>query len=262
MSGYVDIHAHVLPGIDDGPENVDQSLAMPRAAANSGIQTIAATPHLRRDFPDVRVEELAHRCQTLREAVEQREIPVRIVSGAEMSLSWALDASDDELALASYEQRGTDLLLETPTTNSPTIESVVAHLQAKGYRVTLAHPECAPAFQRDLDRLRRLVGRGVLLAVNSDSLLSSRALRTGRFARHLFTEGLAHALVSDGHRAERWLPVTVLQSAVQAATVLVGHERAGWLVQQAPGAIIAGQDLPVAPPIRAWHRQRWWFGRR
>lgn len=259
MNGLVDIHAHVLPGIDDGPDDLDQSLAMVGAAADAGTDTIAATPHLRADFPDVHVEELADRCQALREAVEERGIPIRIVPGAEVSLAWAIDASDEQLALASYGQRGSDLLVETPTVNAAAIEAAIAHLQGKGYRVTLAHPERGLAFQRDPDRLRPLVERGLLLAVNAESLLAPRGSPPRRAARRMCVDGLAHALVSDGHRAAQWRPVTVLEDGVEAASVLIGEERALWMAREAPSAILEGTQLSVAPVLQR-RKRSWLFG--
>lgn len=101
ISGYVDIHAHVLPGIDDGPPGLEQSLAMARAAVDSGTTTIAATPHLHPDFPGVRLQEIAGRCTRLRDALRDESISIEVVSGAEASLVWALDASDDDLVLAA-----------------------------------------------------------------------------------------------------------------------------------------------------------------
>src|SRR5581483_9388963 len=110
VGGYVDIHAHVLPGIDDGPSDLAEAIAMARAAADSGITTIAATPHLHPGFPDVHIHEIAERCQELREAIDREQIQLNVVSGAEVSLMWAFDASDEDLRLASYGQRGTALL--------------------------------------------------------------------------------------------------------------------------------------------------------
>ena len=149
VAGYVDLHAHVLPGIDDGPSDADGALAMLRAAATAGIGTIAVTPHLRSDFPDVRVTELGRRAQELREAGEMAGIPIHIVSGAEVSLVWALEASDEQLALATYDQGGTDLLVETPNLNVVGLDSLLYRLRTKGLRVTLAHPERSVPFQRD-----------------------------------------------------------------------------------------------------------------
>lgn len=258
MSGYVDIHAHVLPGIDDGPSEIEESLAMARAAVESGITTIAVTPHLHPGFPDVQVHELADRCQELREAIERAKIPLRVVSGAEVSLTWALDAGDEELRLASYGQRGTDLLIETPASNVIGLDRFLYELRAHGYRITLAHPERARGFSEHESALRNLVEQGVLLQINAESLLGP-STRGGlrRFARHLCSEGLMHVLASDGHRASRWRPVTVFGRGVEAVWELVGEERAQWLAVSAPQAVIEGAELPPAPPITA-QRRSWW----
>ncbi|MGP0034273.1 MAG: CpsB/CapC family capsule biosynthesis tyrosine phosphatase [Solirubrobacteraceae bacterium] len=248
---YVDLHAHVLPGIDDGPADMDGALAMLHAAAAAGIGTIAVTPHLRSDFPDVRVTELAPRAQQLREAGEMAGIDIRIISGAEVSLLWALEASDEQLALATYDQGGTDLLIETPTFNVIGLESLLYRLRAKGLRVTLAHPERSADFQRDPARLVELVRQGVLLQVNAETLLKGgRRSDAQRLGRYLCLEGLAHALASDGHRASAWRPVTCLADAVGVAATLIGPDRTRWMTQTAPAAIIAGADLPDAPTLR------------
>jgi protein-tyrosine phosphatase len=251
VRGYVDLHAHVLPGIDDGPADTHGSLAMLHAAAAAGIGTIAVTPHLRSDFPDVRVTEIAGRTQQLRQAGEMAGIDIRIVSGAEVSLLWALEASDEQLALATYAQRGIDLLIETPTLSVIGLESLLYRLRAKGLRVTLAHPERSVDFQRHPDRLVELVRQGVLLQVNAETLLKGgRRSDAQRLGRHLCLEGLAHALASDGHRASAWRPVTCLADAVGVAATLVGPDRTHWMTQTAPAAIIAGADLPDPPTPR------------
>jgi protein-tyrosine phosphatase len=257
MSGYVDIHAHVLPGIDDGPDNLEQALAMARAAANSGITTIASTPHLRSDFPNVHVHELADRCEALRRALESEAIPIRVVSAAEVSLIWAAEASDEELALASYDQKGRDLLIETPLMSVVGINRFLYELSAKGYRLTLAHPERSQSFQRDESLLEQLVDQRILLEVNAGSLVGSTGSRgTERFARRLVSQGLANVIASDGHRASAWRPVTRLREGVDAAAELVGRGRAQWMATAVPDAIIEGRELPPAPPVVERHARR------
>jgi protein-tyrosine phosphatase len=261
VSGYVDIHAHVLPGIDDGPDQLEESIEMATAAAASGTGTLAATPHLHSAFPDVHVGELASRCQGLRKALEERAIPIGIVAGAEISVAWLVDATDEDLALASYGQRGTDVLIETPSNNAMILKSVVPHLQKKGYRVTLAHPERALEVQRDHEWLRPMIGEGMLLAIDADSLLGGHGSGPGRAARRLCTDGLAHVITSDGHRASGWRPVTLLDRAHQAAARLVGRERADWMTHDVPRAILEGTALPEVPaPVEPRHKWRL-FGR-
>lgn len=253
-AGIVDIHSHLLPGIDDGPDDLDGALALARAAASSGVCTLAATPHLRADFPAVRADELADRCEAMREAIRREGIVLEIVSGAELSLSWALEAKPEELALASYGQRGRDLLIETPTSVFG-LDDLLFELRLKGFRITLAHPERNPDFQQDPTRLERLVEQEVLLQVNADALVSKRHSPVGALAEGLCLRGFAHILASDGHRASSWRPVTQLAEAVKAASKLVGEARARWMTSTAPAAIVAGTDLPEPPGVK---KQRGW----
>jgi protein-tyrosine phosphatase len=259
-AGLVDIHAHLLPGIDDGPETLAESLAMARAAGDAGIEAVVATPHLRADFPDVHVEELAERCRALREALGREGIVLRVVSGAEVSMEWALEAPEEQLRLASYDQRGTDLLIETPE-NVSLLDRMLVPLTNRGYRVTLAHPERAPAFQRNPERLQDLVAQGALLQVNAASVMGRWRNERGRLALALCRDGLAHALASDGHRARDWRPITDLAAAVEKLSAAVGVERADWLASAAPRAICQGAALPPVPALSEQAGRRGWFGR-
>ena len=145
-------------------------------------------------------------------------------------------------------------MIETPTFNVGSLESLLYQLRSKGLRVTHAHPERDVEFQRDPARLIGLVRQGVLLQLKSESLLSTpRRSDTDRLGRYLCAEGLAHALASDGHRAAGWRPVGCLADVMPAAVALVGAERAYWMMQTAPAAVIAGDELPggAARPGRA-----------
>jgi len=262
MRGFVDIHSHVLPGIDDGPRDLDAALEMARAAAEAGTQILVATPHLRSDFPSVVVDEIPERCRSLSAEVDAAGIiGLRIVSGAETSLVWALEASDEKLAAASYGRRGKDILIETPDDVS-TVEELLYRIRLRGLRITLAHPERSRVFQRDPDKLARLADQGILLQVNADALLAKPGSQTRRLAEYACREGLAQVIASDGHRAAEWRPVSLLAEGVNALTRLVGAPRAEWMARQAPAAIIGGGELPAAPEINAGSRSVWPFRRR
>jgi protein-tyrosine phosphatase len=261
MNGFVDIHAHVLPGIDDGPTDLGEALEMARAAVEAGTTTIAVTPHVRPDlFPDVHIEELADRCDRLRDELKRAEIPLRIVGGAEVSLLWALSADEDALALVTYGQGGRDVLIETPSEGIP-IDRLLRPLLEQGLRITLAHPERSRMLQRHPEQLEALREQGVLAQINADALLAPRRSPIRSCAEHFCRQGLADAIASDGHRAREWRPVSSLAAGVEAAALLVGRERARWMASEAPRAIIDGVALPPAPEIEAQHGGRWPFRR-
>lgn len=95
-----------LVGIDDSAPDVGAALALARSAAASGVRVIAATPHVRADHPRVCPTELGERCDALRERLREAEIGVEVIAGGEVDLAWSRGASDEELALVSYAQRG------------------------------------------------------------------------------------------------------------------------------------------------------------
>jgi protein-tyrosine phosphatase len=242
----IDLHCHILPGIDDGPDDLRSSLKLARLLADEGVETVAATPHLRDDHPDVRPTELRARCDDLRQALSQAGIDLTVVNGGEVDLLWAMMATDDDLALVSYGQGGSWLLIETPNGPlPPSFEQSVAELRGRGYRVLLAHPERNADFQSDPERLIELTRDGVALQITVSTLgRSSRHSESSRLAHLLLERDAVHVLSSDAHgisgrgRAPEW--------ATLEAGSLPG-ERIEWMVQQVPAAILAGSILPPAP---------------
>ena len=243
----IDLHSHVLPGIDDGAPTLEASVALGRAAAERGTTVLAATPHLRSDHPRVRPAELAGRCEAVNEALGEAGVALRVVAGGELDLDWASRASDDDLRLVSYAQRGGDLLVESPygPVSSRHLQ-ILRDLAERGFRVLIAHPERNPTFTADTGRLRGLVDEGFLLQVTARALVPrDRSSRSHRVAVELVTEGLAHVLASDAHRAGAPAPPD-LADGCAAAAELVGP-RADWMVDAAPAAVLAGEPLPPTP---------------
>jgi protein-tyrosine phosphatase len=256
LAPYVDIHAHLLPGIDDGPPDLAASLDMARAAMGAGITTIVATPHLRSDFPRVVVEELDTRCAGFRETLARSDVELDVISGAEVSVAWAMEATDEQLRLASVGQRGTDILIETPTSTLTGFLTVLDILRGHRLRVTIAHPERSRQFQRSPVELLQIASEGVVLQLNSDSLLApARRSRAARLARQLCTDDVVAVVASDGHRGTSRRPVTALALAADELARIVGPDRARWMTSIAPGALVAGQPIP--PPPAAAVPRRW-----
>lgn len=246
----IDLHCHILPGIDDGAADTGESVVLARAFAADGVHTVAATPHLRSDHPGVVVAELAERCRSLNELLAEEGVPVHVVAGGEIDLLWAQSASPEKIALASYGQRGADLLLETPYGPlPPAFEQLVFNLQDAGFRILLAHPERNASLQRDPARIRELARRGVLIQVTASSLVgkSRRSKATG-LARALVQDGIAHVIASDSHSLAGPERASLAQGVAAAAKI--APSRSTWMVTEAPQAILAGEPLPRAPEDR------------
>lgn len=241
----IDLHAHVLPGIDDGPVDVDASRAMLALAEADGTRVIAATPHLRHDHPKVRPEQIAAACRDLASAPG---VAIEVVPGGEVDLAWALDAGREQLELVTYGGAGRDLLLETPYGELPgTFEELLFRLRARGLRILLAHPELNPTFQRSSRRLADLVRAGVLVQVTARSLVTDQRPAARRLAESLVRDGLAHVLASDAHSQGPWRPPGLSEGV--AAVDAIAPGRGEWMVTDAPAAVLAGEPLPPAPPL-------------
>lgn len=248
----IDLHFHILPGIDDGPPDLSESLELARAAQADGIQIVAATPHLRDDHPLVRPEELAERCSRVNEALAEARIALEVLPAGELDVLWVHGATPKQLRLASYGQRGTDLLLETPYgALGPAFDAALERAWSLGYRVLLAHPERNREFQRSPMRLAELVARGVLIQVSAGSLTDRPRSLARALALQLVERRLAHVIASDAHAATRMRPPNL--AAGVAAASAIDPVLARWMVVDAPLAILSGTSLP---PLGAKERPR------
>jgi len=247
----IDLHAHLLPAIDDGPETLEGSVALARAAAECGTKVMTATPHLRADHPGVRVHELAERCHALGDAVGSAGIPIKVVPAAEVDLLWAYAASCEQLRLATYGQRGTDLLLETPYGPlPPNFGSLVMRLTERGVRVLLAHPERNLTVQRNPRLVVDLVARGVLVQLTAMSLTrASKGSPAQRAAIWLLEQGAGHVIASDAHSAGPWRGPDLRAAAGRVDSV--APAQAEWMTHEVPHAVLAGEPLPPSPVASA-----------
>ena len=246
----IDLHFHILPGIDDGPGTLEEAKMLAARAADDGTELVAATPHFREDHPAVRPDELAGRTASVNNAISDIGLGLEVVPAAEVDLTIAMEVSADQLRLASYGQRGTDVLVETPygPLTSSFEQFLFNRFTSQSLRVLLAHPERNPSFQDDPDRLAALVHSGILLQVTASSLASDNSRsRSRKAARALVKEGLAHVIASDAHGPE--IARAPLSAGVAEANRLVPG-RGDWMVNDAPAAILAGDPLPEPPATK------------
>lgn len=258
----IDLHCHVLPGLDDGPADMDASVAMVAALEAEGISTVVATPHLRHDEPAPITIELRGRCAELELCAKQAGHAVDVEPGAEVSLAWALEATPVELRHASIGGRGRDLLVEVPHGRlAPGFEGGIEAIMRAGYRVTLTHPEASADFQHSPERLLRLVDLGVLVQVTARALVRGGGRTpSAALARDLVSAELCHVLATDAHSAGPWRAPDLRRGVLEAARL--AGARAEWMVQDAPRAILEGLPLPRPPRSDATARGLSWLRRR
>ena len=251
----IDLHAHVLPGIDDGPDDVADAVALVRAASVAGTRQIVATSHVSRRFPNSAAE-IAVRLEQTRAALAAEAIDVELISGAEVSLGRAAELDESELERLRLGS-GPYLLLESPLNPAVGDFELIVDSLAESHQIALAHPERCPAFRRDPGRLVRLVARGALCSVTAGALRGDFGREIKRFTLWLFEQGLIHNVASDAHDLGARRP-EVLEVLAGAEPELPGlGEEITWFTETVPAAVLAGE--PVGSPPRLQHvRRSWW----
>ena len=254
----IDLHAHVLPGIDDGPPDLEAAVALTRAAATEGVEAIVATPHVSWGYQNTPAT-IATALHALTAELAARSIAVRIYPGAEVALTRALELSDGQLRGLALGA-GPWLLIEAPIAPGVLpVETMLHSLANRGHRVVLAHVERCPAFIEHGELLGRLVREGMLASITASALLGRFGRIPQQAAERFIAAGLIHNVSSDAHDCTS-RPPGVLRLLAKAGLA----EQAPWLTQAVPEAILSGAAIPPAPswPPAAAPRRRLPWSRR
>ncbi len=261
----IDIHAHILPGVDDGPEFVEESLEMARLAVARGTTTLFATPHILNEPDLARAWEVAGWVTGLQTLLTAHGIPLTLQPGAEVfPMGSLLSALDDGLPL-TLGHGGRYLLLDSSFVMLPPgLEHLVYQLQMRGIIPILAHPERVAPVQEAPGVLERLVHRGLLLQVTAASVTGQFGPQAAQTARTLVRLRWAQFLASDAHSPRTRRPG--MQAAWRQIAAWDGEETATRLAQANPRRLLAGEAIPhdPLPYLPEPKRRGWlaWLGRR
>lgn len=238
----IDLHSHILPAIDDGARNIGESVGIARAAVRDGTTVIAATPHVRQDYP-TRPEDILSGVEELNRILAEDGVPLRVVPGAEISFGRLRKLGRDELAGFALAGNPRFVLVEFPYRGWPEdIVDEILRLGGAGITAVLAHPERNDVVQGDVSRIQFAAEAGALVQVTSGSLTGDAGRASRRTARSLLGRRLCHLLASDVHGPN--VRRTLLGEARQS----VGDdELARWLTEDVPAAILNRQELPPRP---------------
>ena len=254
----IDLHTHVLPGLDDGARTLDDSLALGRAAAEAGTTILVATPHVREDH-SFELSRIRREVGALNRRFDEAGVSVEVVPGGEVSITKVIDLEGAELREA-WLGEGPYVLVESPYTETgQLLERALFEAQVKGFRPVLAHPERSPCFLGDLARLSELVDRGILCSVTAGSMAGRFGGTVRDYTVRLLEAGLVHNVASDSHGASHRGPD--LRGGFEALEEeLPGLlEQSDWYTTEVPRAVIAGAEIPAGPPAlvrRRGSRQR------
>lgn len=198
----IDIHSHILPGIDDGARTEADSIAMAQVAIKEGIDTIIATPHHRNNSYDNYKQEIVTNVSILNELFQQRNIPLKVIAGQEVRIYGELleDYAKGEIQTLADTKY---LLLEFPSREVPQYaEQLLYDIQLSGLRPIIAHPERNMELLENHDRMYELIRNGALAQVTAGSVLGKFGKDVQEFTEQLIKANLVHFIASDAHNTK------------------------------------------------------------
>lgn len=242
----IDIHTHILPGLDDGARTVDEALRMCELYLAQGVSAVVATPHMCDPRYKVSPEAVRRGVEELSEACERRGFNLKILPGGDVRLEPELLEVLEEGRVLTLADTGKYLLLELPLQTAPRIEGLIFELSVRGITPILSHPERNIELWRKPRRLAEFVERGCLVQITAGSLFGGFGPAPKEAAWRFLRAGLVHAVASDAHSTGGRRP-ELRRTADLLASVL-GEASARTLLCHNPARVIQGQPLEHPAP--------------
>ena len=238
----IDLHCHILPGIDDGAPDLDTALEMARVAVADGITITACTPHIHPGAYDNEGPGIKAAILALQDKLDEAGIPLKLVCGADVHIDVDLPEGLRSGRIARLND--TDYFLFEPPHHvaPPRLEEVVFDVMAQGWRPILTHPERLSWIEDHYEIMVRLAQRGVLMQVTGGSVEGRFGKRPRYWAERMLDEGLVHILATDAHNLRNRRPE--LSPARDAVAERLGEAEAVAMVDTRPAGILAGETPP------------------
>jgi protein-tyrosine phosphatase len=234
----IDIHSHILPGIDDGARSLDEALSMLRMAIDGGVTTQVLTPHIHMGRFDNTKQAIEQRFNVFRDKVNGANLPIKLLLGAELRIGpeiMALAAADAIPCLGEVDGKKT-FLLEFPRNEIPFgSDNLVRWLLNKDYLPIIVHPERNSTFLHHRDKLQVFIDLGCPLQITASSLTGKFGANVQQMAEELLVAGKVSVIASDCHNLKGRSPD--LFAGFNHAKSLIGQHKATALVNDMPKAL-------------------------
>jgi len=262
----IDLHCHLLPGVDDGPKELAVTLEMARIAVDDGVHTIACTPHI---YPGMYMNNKAGietACAELQAELDSRCIDLKLVVGADVHLVPGVVEGIRQGRIPTLNGSRYLLLEPSHTTPPPRFEDSVFNLIAAGYTPVITHPERLTWVDQHYPVFQRLVKQGAWMQITAGALSGVFGPRAKYWGERFVGDGMTHILASDAHSAGRRTPR--LRFAQEIAARLLGEDEARRMVLDRPQGILKNENpvLHALPAMdepaasRGWWEpwKKWW----
>lgn len=258
----IDLHCHILPGLDDGASSWREALDMARAAAADGIEGIVCTPHWMPGVFENMRDNVLRVLSEFKKKLAENEVDIEIYPGSELRLDLRLGRLLEAGKLLTLNDGRCYALIELPESQIPeTLDDFFWELKSRGFNVILGHPERNIFLHKDPMRFFHWVQRGVLVQITAASLLGHFGKTVREFSVLLLEHNLVHVIATDAHGLHVRSPN--LSEAVAVTAEIIGEENAARMVIDNPRQIIDAQPLVSQEPVPIRnHRSFFYYFRR
>lgn len=246
MIPLVDMHCHLLAGLDDGPRTDEDALEMCRIAYEDGTRIIAAGAHQNEQYPANTPERIRQAAQGLAERLRAAAIPLTVFPCAEVMVHPEVESSWEKGEYLSVADRGQFVLIEMPHRLFVDLRHIARNLCRVGIRPLLAHPERSPELLHDAGQIEQLIEAGCLVQVSAHSVTNPASRQDEKAVKDWFKRGIVHVLGSDGHSPRRRLPK--IAEAYHKVHRWLGSETADRVASTNGMALSQGLPLRISKP--------------
>lgn len=244
----IDLHCHILPGIDDGSPDWESSLAMAQIAAEDGIEGVVCTPHWVFGLYENTHSVVLNATQELRARLNARAIALEVYPGSELRLDFNLVQGIESKQLMTLNDSGRYALIELPEQVLPQqMANFFGDLLSRDITPLIAHPERNRVLIRHPERLFEWVQMGALCQITASSVLGRFGKEIRNFSISLLEHDLIHVLATDSHGPRSRVPR--LGEGLKAVANVVGEERAREMVLETPRRIVRGENVSTPDPV-------------
>lgn len=249
----IDIHTHIIPGIDDGAQDLTEAVKMAQAAVAEGIHTLIATPHHANGKYDNPMGQVKQAVFELNGVLREKGIPLTVLPGQEIRVySHLLEDLDSKIAGTLHSTHY--ILIEFPTREIPKkIEALLHELRVMGLIPIIAHPERNMELASDPSKLQRLIHQGALAQITSHSINGLFGKKIQKLSFELFEHRMAHFVSSDAHNMKN-RPFGLKQ----AYSMLAGKFGDDLVrsCQENAVKLVNNEEIPISQPM--WKTKTWW----
>ncbi|WP_137790970.1 CpsB/CapC family capsule biosynthesis tyrosine phosphatase [Bacillus sp. E(2018)] len=242
----IDIHSHILPGIDDGAATLDDALRMAEAAVKEGITHLYATPHHRNGRFENEKQPILHHVNIFNEELTRRDISLQILPGQEIRLYKELIEDLERGDIIPLNQQSKHLLIEFPSSNVPAYAAeTIYELIIRNYTPIIVHPERNSEIMENPDLLYDLIIEGALTQITANSVVGNFGKKIMNFSHDLIKANMTHFVASDAHNvSSRGFH---LNEAFETIQKQHGVEKRFYLQENAQ-LVLRGESILNEPP--------------